>query len=143
MTFARDVRVAGRQTTSDRDRPPARPPGPASLVQELGASVGNRSLARLIATANLARQPRKRRDPTTADIEKWAKWPNEAHQQWKRLGVWERASVFESMRRRYGKDFAEQFRKYAETGKADLDTRVCEMPVCMPEPFPEAGVQDG
>jgi hypothetical protein len=139
MTFARDVRVAGRQTTSDRDRLPARPPGPASLVQQLGASVGNRSLARLIATAKLARQPQKRRDPTTADLEEWAKWPNQAHQQWKRLGTWERIAVFERMRRRYGKDFAEQFRKYAEAGKADLDSRGCEMPVCMPDPYLKQG----
>ena len=41
--------------------------------------------------------------------------------------------MYERMRRRYGKDFAEQFRKYAEFGKADLDSRGCEG--CMPEPY--------
>jgi hypothetical protein len=133
MTFARDVPFAGRQAATDRHRPPARPAGSASLVQHLGTTVGNRSLARLIATGKLARQPQKRRDVTPAQLEEWAKWPQRAHQQWKRLGVLERGAVIERMRRRYGKDFAEQFRKYAQAGKADLDSRGCEMPVCMPE----------
>jgi hypothetical protein len=61
MTFARDVPVRGRQAAADRDRRPARPAGPAALVQQLGTTVGNRSLARLIATRKLARyHPRAR-----------------------------------------------------------------------------------
>jgi len=89
MTFARDVLLAGRKAACDRDRRPARPAGPVSLVQHLGTTVGNRSLARLIATERLARRPQKRRDPTTADLEEWAKWPNQAHEHWKRLGTLE------------------------------------------------------
>jgi len=139
MTFARDVLLAGRKAAPDRDRRPAGPVGPVSLVQHLGTTVGNRSLARLIATERLARRPKKRRDPTTADLEEWAQWPNEAHRQWKRLGTWERIAVYERMKRRYGKDFADQFRKYAGAGKADLDSRTCQMPVCMPEPFLKQG----
>jgi hypothetical protein len=139
MTFARDVLPAGRQAASDRARPRARPAGPAALVQHLGATVGNRSLAGLIATERLARKPQKRRDPTSANLEEWAKWPQEAHQRWKRLGTLERIAVVERMRRRYGKDFAEAFRKYAEAGKADFDSRGCEMPVCMPEQYLKQG----
>jgi hypothetical protein len=139
MTFARDVRLAGRQAASDRGRSPARPAGPASLVEHLGTAVGNRSLARLIAAGKLARRPRKRRDPTTADLEEWAKWPNQAHEHWKRLGALERIAVLERMRRRYGKDFADLFRRHADTGKADLDARGCEMPVCMPDQYLKQG----
>ena len=139
MTFARDVPLAGRKAASDRDRRPAGPVGPVSRREQLGTTVGNRSLARLIATGRLARRPKKRRDPTNADLDEWAQWPNEAHRQWKRLGTWERIAVYERMKRRYGKDFADQFRKYAGAGKADLDSRTCQMPLCMPEPFLKQG----
>jgi hypothetical protein len=138
MTFTRDV-LARRQAASDRDRPPAGPAGPASLVQHLGTTVGNRSLARLIASEKLARRPQKRRDPTTADLEEWARWPHRTHQHWKRLGTLERIAVLERMRRRYGKDFADLFRRHAEAGKPDLDARSCEMPVCMPDQYLKQG----
>ena len=138
MTFARDA-LAGRQAAPDRDRRPARPAGLAAFVQDLGKTVGNRSLARLVATGKLARRPQKHRDATIAELEKWAKLPHEAHQRWKRLGTLERIGVYEHMHRRYGKDFAESFRKYADAGKADLDSRACEMPVCMPEQYLKQG----
>jgi hypothetical protein len=139
MTFARDAPPAGRQAAADRRRPPARTAGPAALVEHLGTAVGNRSLARLIAAGRLARRPRKRRDPTTADLEEWAKWPHEAHERWKRLGTLQRIAVLERMRRRYGKDFADLFRRHAETGKVDLDWRGCEMPACMPDQYLKQG----
>jgi hypothetical protein len=37
------------------------------------------------------------------------------------------------------KDFADSFRKYAGAGKADLDSRGCEMPVCMPDQYLKQG----
>src|ERR1700710_692708 len=104
MTFAREVLPAGRQAASGRARPQARPAGSPSLVQHLGTTVGNRSLARLIAAQKLARAPQKPRETTTGDLEQWAKWPRRAHQHWKRLGVLERIAVYERMKRRYGKD---------------------------------------
>jgi hypothetical protein len=139
VTFARDAVPAGRRAAPDRGRPPARPAGRAALVGQLGTAVGNRSLARLIEGRQLARRPRKPRAPTTADLEEWAKWPHEAHQNWKRLGTLERIAVLERMRRRYGKDFADVFRRHAEAGKADLDSRGCQMPVCMPDQYLKQG----
>ena len=139
MTFARDALPARRQAASGRTRAPGRPAGPSSLVQQLGSTVGNRGLARLIATERLARRPQKSRETTSADLEEWAKWPRRAHEQWKRLGVLERGAVLERMRRRYGKDFADLFRKYAEAGKHDFDSRGCEMPVCKPEQYLKQG----
>jgi hypothetical protein len=53
--------------------------------------------------------------------------------------VLERGAVLERMRRRYGKDFADLFRKYAEAGKPDFDSRDCEMPVCKPEQYLKQG----
>jgi hypothetical protein len=139
MTFARDVLLARRQAPSNRGRPPARLAGPAALVQHLGTIVGNRTLTRLIATEKLARKPQKRRDRTAADLEEMAKWPQRAHERWKRLGTLEKIAVVERMRRRYGKDFADSFRKHAEAGKADFDSRGCEMPVCMPDQYLKHG----
>jgi hypothetical protein len=127
MSFAREVRPAERQAASGRDRPPGRPAGPSSLAQQLATTVGNRSLARLI------------RERTSTDLEELAKWPNRAHRSWKRLGGLERIQVYERMRRRYGKAFAESFRKYAGAGKPDYDARDCEMPVCMPEQYVKQG----
>jgi hypothetical protein len=139
MTFAREVLPAERRATSGRDRRPGRPAAPSSVVRQLGTMVGNRSLARLIATQRVGRRPRKARETTTGDLEEWAKWPQQAHKQWKRLGVLERGAVLERMRRRYGKDFADLFRKYAEAGKPDFDSRGCEMPVCKPEQYLKQG----
>src|SRR6476619_6819494 len=135
MTFAREVLPAGRQTA----RPQGRRTGPSSLLQHLGTTVGNRSLARLIAAQKLARAPQKTRERTSADLEELAKRPDRAHRSWKRLGVGERVQVYARMQRRYGKDFAESFRKYAEAGKPDYDARDCEMPVCMPEQYLKQG----
>ena len=60
MTFAREVLPAERQAASGRHRPPARPAGTSSAVQQLGTIVGNRSLARLIAAR---RSPAAAEDP--------------------------------------------------------------------------------
>lgn len=140
MTFAREALPAERKAASGRERRPGRPAGPSSAVQELGTIVGNRSLARLIASQRVARRPQKKpRETTTTDLEEWAKWPQQAHERWKRLGVLERGAVLERMRRRYGKDFADLFRKYAEAGKPDYDSRGCEMPVCKPEQYLKQG----
>lgn len=139
MAFAREAPPAGRQATSGQGRPRARPATPALLLGHLGTAVGNRSLARLIATQKVARRPRTRRDPTTAELEEWARWPNQGHEHWKRLGTLERIALLERMRRRYGKDFADLFRRHAETGKADLDWRGCEMPTCTPEQYLKQG----
>jgi len=135
MTFAREVLPAERQATSGRHRP-GRPAGPSSAVKELGTIVGNRSLARLVA---VARRPQKSHEPTTADLEELAKRPDQAHRRWRHLSVGERIQVYARMQKRYGKDFAESFRKYAETGKPDYDARGCEMPVCMPDQYLKQG----
>ena len=136
MTFAREVLPAEREATSGRHRPPERPAGPSSVVQQLGTIVGNRSLARLVA---LARRPQKAREPTTADLEELAKRPDRAHRSWKRLGLGERIQVYSRMQQRYGKDFAESFRKYAEAGKPDYDARDCELGFCTPEQYLKQG----
>jgi hypothetical protein len=136
MTFEREVLPAERQATSGRHRPPERPAGPSSVVQQLGTIVGNRSLARLVA---VARRPQKAREPTTADLEELAKRPDRAHRSWKRLGLGERIQVYSRMQQRYGKDFAESFRKYAEAGKPDYDARDCELGVCTPEQYLKQG----
>ena len=139
MTIAREVLPAERHAPSGRDRAPARPAGPPSLAQQLGSTVGNRSLARLIAAQTLARAPKTSGERTLADLEELAKRPDRAHRSWKRLGAGERIHVYARMQRRYGKDFAESFRKYAEAGKPDYDARDCEMPVCMPEQYLKLG----
>jgi hypothetical protein len=139
MTFARDAVSARRPAASGRARAPGRPAEPSTLVQQLGSTVGNRDLARLIATGTLARRPQRSRGTTSRDLEEWATWPRRAHEQWKRLGVLERGAVLERMRRRYGRDFADQFRKYAQAGKHDFDSRGCEMPVCTPEQYLKQG----
>ena len=136
MTFAREVLPAERQAASGRHRPPGRPAGTSSAVQQLGTIVGNRSLSRLIA---VARRPQKSRETTTADLEELAKRPDRAHRSWKRLSVGERIQVYARMQQRYGKAFAESFRKYAEAGKPDYDARDCELPVCTPEQYLKQG----
>ena len=94
MTFAREVLPAERQAASGRHRPPGRPAGTSSAVQQLGTIVGNRSLSRLIA---VARRPQKSRETTTADLEELAKRPDRAHRSWKRLSVGERIQVYARM----------------------------------------------
>ena len=64
---------------------------------------------------NVQRQPvssRRAERQRVAFLKELARWPNDAHQQWKRLGLAERMAVLEYMRRYYGGDFAAKFLKY-------------------------------
>src|SRR5215216_703430 len=77
----------------------------------------------------LQRKPDK---PTQAEarrkqqLEELARDPGEAHQAWKKLSPLEKFTVQESMRRRYGGPFAQQFLDEVKKGKPQIQTSTYE-----------------
>ena len=55
-----------------------------------------------------------------ARLDRLARDPREAHGAWKRLNIQDRFIVLDSMARRYGAAFADQFREVAQRGKPDF-----------------------
>jgi hypothetical protein len=77
----------------------------AHVVQQgFGATLP--AIQRQSATAERAEQQR------LSFLKELARWPNQAHQQWKRLGLAERIEVLEQMGRRYGRAFAKEFQQH-------------------------------
>ena len=76
----------------------------AHVVQQ-GFGAASPAIQRQPATAERAEQRR------LAFLKELAKWPNQAHQHWKRLGIAERITVLEQMARRYGRAFAAEFQR--------------------------------
>jgi hypothetical protein len=54
-----------------------------------------------------------------AGIIELARLPHRAHRRWQSLNSGERGAVLWEMARRYGPDFAQQFRRYADAGRFD------------------------
>jgi hypothetical protein len=90
-----------------------------------GTSQGRRliahELAHVVQQDFGAASPAIQRQPGTAEraeqrrlsfLKELAKWPNQAHQQWKHLGIAERIAVLEEMGRRYGRAFAAEFQQH-------------------------------
>jgi len=55
-----------------------------------------------------------------ARLDRLARDPHEAHLAWKRLNIQDRFIILDSMARRYGAAFADQFREVAQRGKPDF-----------------------
>jgi len=89
--------------------PPPAGAKPSAAPPRTGASRGG----------GARKKPKPRRERNDAQLKELAKWPGDAHRVWKRLSGTERMALSIHMANRYGKDFAQQFLKFTESGARD------------------------